>query len=200
MSPKLREFLFLLILIPFFGVLGVIYYQNYVATHKLSSLFYLMFEATTILFLLMRKMPQQVSGSFEDWLYAVSGTLSSLLFRPLENPHESNVLVVLQLVGMCVSYAGLLSLNKSLGIVPANRGIKQGGIYKFVRHPLYAGYIITYLAFCLQNQSFYNALILVIFVGLTISRIKREERFLLPCAGYAAYTQKVKWRILPLLW
>jgi hypothetical protein len=133
MSPKLREILFLLILIPFFGALAVIYYHNYVATQKLSSLFYLLFETTTILFLLMRKMPREVSNNFEDWLYAVSGTLSSLLFRPLENPNENELLVVVQVLGMVVSYAGLLSLNKSIGIVPANRGIKQGGIYKFVR-------------------------------------------------------------------
>jgi protein-S-isoprenylcysteine O-methyltransferase Ste14 len=200
MNPKLREILFLLILIPFFGALALSFYHNYVATQKLSSLFYLVFEITIILFLLVRKIPREVSNNFEDWLYAVSGTLSSLLFRPLENPHESNVLVAMQLVGMFVSYAGLVSLNKSLGIVPANRGIKQGGIFKYIRHPLYAGYIITYFAFCLQNPTTYNALILAIFVGLTLSRIKREERFLLQDASYAAYTQKVKWRILPLVW
>jgi protein-S-isoprenylcysteine O-methyltransferase Ste14 len=56
------------------------------------------------------------------------------------------------------------------------------------------------VALCAQNPTAYNALILAIFVGLTLSRIKREERFLLQDASYAAYKQKVKWRILPLVW
>ena len=70
-------------------------------------------------------------------------------------------------------------LWRSFGVVPANRGIKTGGLYRFVRHPIYAGYAITHIGFLigfpqrLEYACFISRLFLV-----QVARIAREERML----------------------
>ena len=43
--------------------------------------------------------------------------------------------------------AAVLSLNRSFGLLPAHRGVKSDGLYRWVRHPLYtAGLMFIWLA------------------------------------------------------
>ena len=46
---------------------------------------------------------------------------------------------------------GKITLGRSFGVVPANRGVVVGGPYNFVRHPIYTGYLITHVAFLVAN-------------------------------------------------
>ncbi len=50
----------------------------------------------------------------------------------------------LQLAALSFVIWGKISLGRSFAILPANRGvIKRDGMYRFVRHPIYAGYLCT---------------------------------------------------------
>ena len=42
--------------------------------------------------------------------------------------------------------AGKITLGRSFGIVPANRGVVTAG-RTLVRHPIYTGYLVSHLAF-----------------------------------------------------
>ena len=53
--------------------------------------------------------------------------------------------------GLLVVIAGKLSLGRSFGLMPANRGIVSTGLYRLVRHPIYLGYLITHDAFVAAN-------------------------------------------------
>ena len=55
------------------------------------------------------------------------------------------------MAGLCVNISAKLFLNRSFGIVAANRGIKRGGPYRLVRHPMYFGSILTQVGFVLAS-------------------------------------------------
>jgi len=102
-----------------------------------------------------------------------------------------------QVTGMVISLTGLFSLNKSFGLVAAHRGVKTGGLYSVVRHPIYAGYFLSFGAFLVQNITLINVLIYGVFVTLEILRVRAEERVLSQDPDYASYARKTRWRVLP---
>ncbi len=91
----------------------------------------------------------------------------------------------------------MLSLNRSIGFVAANRGIKTGGMYRFVRHPLYCAYIIAFFGFLMNHPSAHNICVYSIMVLLLFMRAIAEERLLTKNDEYRAYSKKVRWRLIP---
>jgi len=72
------------------------------------------------------------------------------------------------------------------------------GPYAVVRHPMYAGALLLLVGMPLALDSWYGLLGIVIILPMLIWRLQDEERFLtrnLP--GYADYTSKVRWRLIP---
>ena len=45
----------------------------------------------------------------------------------------------LRRIGLLVVVAGKISIGRSFGLIPANRGIVSSGLYRLVRHPIYLG-------------------------------------------------------------
>jgi protein-S-isoprenylcysteine O-methyltransferase Ste14 len=77
----------------------------------------------------------------------------------------------------------------------------DSGVYSVVRHPLYAGMIPFLVGMSLWLES-YAAAILAGSVILTLAlRILFEEQFLKrELAGYANYTERVRYRLIPYIW
>ncbi|MCB1591158.1 MAG: isoprenylcysteine carboxylmethyltransferase family protein [Alphaproteobacteria bacterium] len=148
---------------------------------------------------LIRDFPKRTSLESYDWSIAIAGTWAPLLLRPLNSP-DIPVFVVLQGAGLVLAITGYLSLNKSLGIVPALRRIKTRGLYGFVRHPVYLGYLVSYSSFFVQNLSALNSVVYCALVCLCFLRIRAEEKFLLQSEEYRSYTEQVRWRLLPYVW
>ena len=75
------------------------------------------------------------------------------------------------------------------------------GLYGVVRHPMYMVTILLFLMIPLILGSWYALLVFAFYPAIIIVRLKDEERLLtkeLP--GYAEYTQKVRYRIIPFIW
>lgn len=75
------------------------------------------------------------------------------------------------------------------------------GPYALVRHPMYVGVLIMVLGIPLALGSWWGLAIIAITLPALIWRILDEEKLLrneLP--GYADYTQKVHYRLVPYLW
>jgi protein-S-isoprenylcysteine O-methyltransferase Ste14 len=85
-------------------------------------------------------------------------------------------------------------------LVAANRGVKTGGLYAVVRHPIYAGYFLSFGAFIIQNTTVANAVIYILFVLLELMRIGAEERVLSQDPDYVAYARTTRWRVLPFVY
>jgi protein-S-isoprenylcysteine O-methyltransferase Ste14 len=75
------------------------------------------------------------------------------------------------------------------------------GVYSLVRHPLYAGAVLLMAGLPLWLESYAAALLAAVPMGTLVIRILVEERFLKQkLKGYEAYTEKVRYRLIPYLW
>ena len=189
------------------NVLGALIYTVFASTfakdiihiHRLSSFFPLMLTSLFMYFFLTRNIPKRLNLSPYDWLITLNGTFLPLCLRPAPFWHDSTILLILQSIGMCISIMGIMSLNKSIGLVATNRGVKTLWAYKYVRHPIYAGYFITCGTFCAQNFTAGNVIITLLWMACEILRIFSEERYLSSDPVYASYMKKVRWRLIPYL-
>ncbi len=180
-----------------YGLFAYSYILDFINTHRLSSLILIVFELTLVVLLLIRRMPKQVSVSLYDWAIAIMGTTMVVFLRPSPEINDHLVLVTLQLLGMSISLFGLFSLNRSYGTVPANRGIQTDGLYRFVRHPVYAGYFLSLSSYALQNPTSSNFIVVGAILMFKVLRIFAEEELLSKDPDYVAFKQKTRWRIIP---
>jgi protein-S-isoprenylcysteine O-methyltransferase Ste14 len=75
------------------------------------------------------------------------------------------------------------------------------GPYRLVRHPMYAGFIPLVVGMPLWLGSYAATALAILPMGALMARILIEEEFLrreLP--GYVAYTERVRYRLIPCLW
>jgi protein-S-isoprenylcysteine O-methyltransferase Ste14 len=100
-------------------------------------------------------------------------------------------------LGVVVVVVGKLTLGRSFGLVPANRGVVVAGPYAFVRHPIYSGYLMTHVAFFLAHPRIWNVALVVVSDVALIVRALVEERVLDHDASYRAYCQRVGWHFVP---
>ena len=52
-------------------------------------------------------------------------------------------MVSVMVSGLVLHLYGKVCLARSFGLVAANRGVQRLGPYRVIRHPIYAGYVIT---------------------------------------------------------
>jgi len=75
------------------------------------------------------------------------------------------------------------------------------GVYGFVRHPLYFGCLLMCLGAPVLLGSLYGFIIGCIGLILVMGRIIGEEKMLAnELEGYEEYQEKVKYRLIPLVW
>ena len=75
------------------------------------------------------------------------------------------------------------------------------GLYGIVRHPMYMATILLFLMIPLILGSWYALIVFAFYPAIIVVRLKDEEKLLInELPGYAEYTQKVKYRIIPFIW
>jgi protein-S-isoprenylcysteine O-methyltransferase Ste14 len=172
---------------------------NYGSEGGLANLLMLPSEGLVVLLLLLRRRARTISLHPGEWLLALAGTCAPMLVRP----ETTHALVpplagaTLLLMGMVIQVLAKVALGGSLGCVPAHRGLKLNGPYRFVRHPMYAGYALSHVGFLLMNATLWN---LVLYVGCEIIQVLRllaEERLLNDDPRYRAYRAVVRYRLIP---
>lgn len=85
--------------------------------------------------------------------------------------------------------------------VDSSQKVISTGPYAWVRHPMYIGGIILIWGTPLALASWWGISAAVLLTAVIVWRLLDEERFLaksLP--GYIEYKNKVRYRLLPLLW
>lgn len=166
---------------------------------RLSLLLLVVFETTMVGMVFARRDSTEVDFTATAVVAGLVGSFAALGFRPTGG--EDQILgQATQLVGIALQLGASISLGRSFGLVPANRGIKTGGLYRLVRHPFYFSYLITQAGYIINNPSTRNILVLAVGIGFQVVRIRYEERLLLGDAAYAAYTRSVRWHLVPGLW
>lgn len=123
-----------------------------------------------------------------------------MLLRPTEMPADLLIGQSIQLGGYLVQLGAVLYLNRSFGLLPAHRGVKSDGLYRFVRHPLYSAYLLAHTGYLINNYSIYNLTIVAVALGFQVVRILQEEELLIQYQPYAQYASRTRWRLLPAIW
>jgi protein-S-isoprenylcysteine O-methyltransferase Ste14 len=155
-----------------------------------------------VLVLTRRRAHATVAGDSPPAVLAWCGTILPLVLRPSAAP---SVLLgvfgsMIQLVGGLLVLAATLRLGRSFGIVAANRGIQTEGLYRVVRHPIYAAYVLAFGGFVLAHPTVMNGVVLAGWLSVQILRIRAEERLLMQDVQYSAYAAHVRYRLLPGWW
>ena len=74
-------------------------------------------------------------------------------------------------------------------------------LYSIVRHPMYVGAILLYVASPLALGSYWAVLPAIVIIPIIVARIKDEEAALdKDLAGYLEYKQRTKYRLIPFIW
>lgn len=155
-------------------------------------------EGLVVLFILVRRRSPLVTMRPLDWIVAVAGTAAALFVRPGGHPLLPwFVGAALMFAGLSLAIAAKLTIRRSFGMAAANRGVVLAGPYRFVRHPMYAGYVLVYAGFLLNNPLTWNAAIYVFTVTALVARILAEEKVLAQDTRYAAFMDRVRYRLVP---
>jgi protein-S-isoprenylcysteine O-methyltransferase Ste14 len=179
------------------GLLAYVCYLKYHATGALNWLGLLIVNSVFVAMYIAKRDATSISQSPALWLLAFAGTCLPLALRPTAPPSWATPGNVLQLAGLMAVVASMLSLRRSFGIVPANRGIRTQGLYNIVRHPLYTSELAWMLGFAIANPSAWNVGLWLLDCGLQFTRACAEERFLSGDPAYSQYQARVKYRLIP---
>jgi protein-S-isoprenylcysteine O-methyltransferase Ste14 len=119
--------------------------------------------------------------------------------------------------GVQIAALGLIQLGSLLGIwamlknrffssqvrIQTDRGhtVVREGPYRFVRHPGYAGGLISWLAAPVFFSSYWVIIPMVLVIIASLIRTALEDRTLMEeLPGYKEYAREVKYRLVPGIW
>jgi protein-S-isoprenylcysteine O-methyltransferase Ste14 len=168
-----------------------------------TALLLLVSESYTLVLVLVARRALQRDLSFG----ALAATIYATCFVVMLQPQGTTHLLPewagagLQLASMAWQFTAKIFLGRSFGLLPAQRGVVTAGPYRFVRHPIYFGYLIGHIGFLLANYTWRNAAVLALLYAAQVIRIQREEAILAATdPGYRAYQQRVRWHLLPFVY
>src|SRR6266550_9193791 len=127
------------------------------------------------------------------------GQVAYLGWRPGEAVSATAGLVLVTIAAL-LSLASLLSLGRSFGVWPASRGLVNHGTYRFVRHPVYAAYVLSDIGYMLEEWNVGSLLLVLAGWTSLLYRIHAEERVLAGDQRWSPYLTSVPYRLLPGLW
>lgn len=153
-------------------------------------------EGAMVVFILIRK-PGRIALTPYAFTIGFLGTCFALFVRPVQTTVVTDFSEVVMLFGFLLSLSSKLALNRRFGIVAANRGVQTKWPYSVVRHPMYAGYVITQIGFFMTSPTLWNAFVYAVAWTLQILRIFEEEKLLGQDELYKAFAQRVRYRLVP---
>ncbi|HZE72212.1 MAG TPA: isoprenylcysteine carboxylmethyltransferase family protein [Pyrinomonadaceae bacterium] len=156
--------------------------------------------------------------SKKDWdrssllIFDVSGVLSVpvgmiVSFTDVGRIHTASALIsligiVMMLLGTALRWAAILTLRNYFTVnvtILENHQIVRRGLYRYLRHPSYAGLLLRYFGFGLGLGNWLSVIFISVpLLGAVVYRIHIEEKALRQSFGqqYEKYAQDT-WRLVP---
>ena len=110
--------------------------------------------------------------------------------------------IILMLLGLVLRWTAILTLRRyftvDVSILPGHQIVKKG-IYKYIRHPSYAGSLLSFLGLGLAFSNWLSTIIIFIpILTAFIYRMQVEEKALIQAFGeeYLDYSNTTK-RLIP---
>jgi protein-S-isoprenylcysteine O-methyltransferase Ste14 len=182
-----------------FTLLSVHLLADFLKNSHVTGLLLLASEALVVVMTVVRRRAHLVDRSVAAAVVTTVSCAGPPLLRAAgSQPLAPDVVTAMILAGgLAIVVAGKISLGRSFGLVPANRGVVARGPYALVRHPIYAGYLITHVAFLMAHPSVWNIGLILVADSALIVRALMEERVLSRDAAYQGYCQRVSWHLVP---
>jgi protein-S-isoprenylcysteine O-methyltransferase Ste14 len=196
---QLADLLARAVIVLLFSMMAVRFAGDFLATGRMTGLLLLVSEALVVVLTVIRRSAAAVDRSTRARLLTVLSMLGPPLLQPTHVAAlvPQSLTVAASVLGLAIVIAGKLTLGRSFGLMPANRGVVSSGIYRIVRHPIYLGYLITHVAFLVATPSAWNIAALLAADAAPPARAVCEEQTLSRDERYRAYQQTVRWRVCP---
>jgi protein-S-isoprenylcysteine O-methyltransferase Ste14 len=187
------------LIVVLFSAMAMRIARDVAITHHTTGLLLLVSEALVVVFTMIRRPAGTVDRSLNARILTMFSTFAPQLVRPasLHPLTPESFTLLLSGIGLILVVMGKVSLGRSFGLTPANRGVVSTGVYRFVRHPIYMGYLLTHVGFAIANPIGWNFFILTAADVTLMLRAIREEQTLALDPAYSGYMQRVRWRIAP---
>jgi protein-S-isoprenylcysteine O-methyltransferase Ste14 len=158
-----------------------------------QRVFLVFFYAFLIFLYLIRSAAKSTTRSFMTKTIAVFATFLPFSIPALSRPSDKAIVILVAslvtIIGMGITLYSLSMLGRSFSIIPQARSLVQTGPYRYVRHPIYLGELISILGIVLMRPSAGAIAIYCLLLALLIYRALQEEKLL---AGifpeYATYS------------
>jgi protein-S-isoprenylcysteine O-methyltransferase Ste14 len=168
-------------------------------TGHVTGLLLLVSESLVVVLTMIRRPAGAVDRSAVARVLTGLSTVGPLLVRAASNAAAVPDVLTVMITGLGLIFVvvGKLTLGRSFGLAPANRGVVSTGVYRFVRHPIYVGYLIAHVGFLIAHPLTWNLVILPAADIALLLRARCEERTLAEDPAYLDYMQRVRWRLVP---
>ena len=182
-----------------FALLSINLLADFMQTHRMTGLLLLISESLVVLLTVLRRRASIVDRSFGAAVVTAISLVGPVLLRTVQGPGllPDLATVVVSALGLIVVIAGKIALGRSFGIAPANRGVVIAGPYGIVRHPIYAGYVLTHVAFACAYPTLRNVALVILTDAALMIRALYEERVLAKDRKYQTYCRRVAWHVVP---
>ena len=187
----------------FVGVLFVLlsmrFWTDFTRTGRMTGLLFVASEALVVALTIIRRPANVVDRSVMSAVLTTISVLAPPLLRAsTKAPLVPDALTVgVSTVGVAIVIYGKLTIGRSFGIAPANRGVVAGGPYNVVRHPIYAGYLLSHAAALAAYPSLWNVALILAGDTALVLRALAEERVLSTDREYQVYCGRVAWHLVP---
>ena len=118
---------------------------------RLSVLVLMAFTTIILVLALIRRDIESVDRRFLPYLAALIAVTTPFWLRPEATGEDLLVGQVVQIGALLFQGYAVVSLGRSFGVVPSNRGIKTGGAYRLVRHPIYGALVLGFLGLSIRG-------------------------------------------------
>jgi protein-S-isoprenylcysteine O-methyltransferase Ste14 len=165
--------------------------------YSASTIGLVLINTVAMVLFVVRRDPSKVGGKIEGAI-ALAGTFSVSFLKDAGRLQDAELLpTAVQLAGIAGWAVSLMTLGRSFGVVPADRGLVRHGPYRFVRHPVYAFEALFFLGYLVAVPTLRSFIVIPVWAALQVVRIVREERII---GGYGEYRRQVPWRVIPFVW
>ena len=144
--------------------------------------------------------------AFSGLIFLAGFVVSGLDFR-FGWSKVPTVVVIIASTLFLLSYGLYVEVMRENSYLSRTIAVQEGqkvidtGLYGIVRHPMYMATVTLFLMIPLILGSWYGFMVFLSYPFVIVVRIKNEEKLLTAkLDGYAEYTKKVKYRIIPFIW
>jgi protein-S-isoprenylcysteine O-methyltransferase Ste14 len=200
MTTRINDLVARATIVTLFSLLSINLFGEFLRTGHLTGLLLLAGESLVVVLTIVRRRAIAVDRSAAAAIMTSVSLVGPALMRATSTPASllsDHVTATWSAIGLLLVVLGKMTLGRSFGVVPANRGVVVRGPYMLVRHPIYTGYLIAHTGFLIAHPAPWNLSILLVADTALVLRALMEERVLSADASYRQYCQRVGWHLVP---